>query len=61
MRRAALVSAALLLPCLAGCSSVHDAIEGPKMGPMSYPTALVGQNQPEFESARIPAPAPITA
>ena len=61
MRRAALLSAALLLPCLAACSSVHEAIDGPKMGPMAYPAALVGQTQPEFESARLPPPAPVTA
>jgi flagellar L-ring protein precursor FlgH len=61
MRRAALLSTALLLPCLAACASVHEAVDGPKMGPMSYPTALVGQTQPEFESAREPPPSPVTA
>ena len=60
MRRAALVSAALLLPSLAACSSVNEAVNGPKMGPMAYPAALVGQTQPEFESAREPMPAPVT-
>src|SRR5580658_4888238 len=61
MRRAALFSAPLMLAGLAACSSVHEAIDGPKMGPMSYPSALVGQTQPEFESARIPPPSPVTA
>jgi flagellar L-ring protein precursor FlgH len=60
MRRAALLSAALLLPSLAACSSVNEAVNGPKMGPMAYPTALVGQTQQVFESAREPAPAPVT-
>ena len=60
MRRAALISAAVLLPCLAGCNSVHEAIDGPKMGPMAYPAPLVGQSQPAFESAREPAPQPVT-
>jgi flagellar L-ring protein FlgH len=60
MRRAALISAAVLLPCLAGCTSVHEAIDGPKMGPMSYPAPLVGQTQSVFESAREPPPQPIT-
>src|SRR5271156_5676793 len=60
MRRAALISAAVLLPCLAGCNSVHEAIDGPKMGPMSYPAPLVGQTQSVFESAREPPPQPIT-
>jgi flagellar L-ring protein precursor FlgH len=61
MRRAALISAAALLPCLVACSSVHEAIDGPKMGPMAYPAPLVGQSQSVFESAREPAPQPITA
>jgi flagellar L-ring protein precursor FlgH len=60
MRRAALLSAALLLPSLAACSSVNEAVNGPKMGPMAYPAALVGQTQPVFESAREPPPAPVT-
>jgi flagellar L-ring protein FlgH len=60
MHRAALVSAALLLPTLAACSSVNEAVNGPKMGPMTYPAALVGQSQPVFESAREPPPAPVT-
>src|SRR5580700_10329384 len=60
MRRAALISAAILLPCLAACSSVDEAIDGPKMGPMAYPAPLIGQTQPVFESAREPAPAPVT-
>ncbi|HXQ17504.1 MAG TPA: flagellar basal body L-ring protein FlgH [Caulobacteraceae bacterium] len=60
MRRAAVLAATLLIPSLAACSSVHEAIDGPKMGPMAYPTALVGQTQPEFESARLPLPAPVT-
>jgi len=61
MRRAAFLAATLLVPALAACSSVREAVDGPKMGPMAYPAALVGQSQPEFESAREPAPAPVTA
>ena len=61
MRRATLLAAsALLVPALAACSSVHEAIDGPKMGPMAYPAPLIGQTQPEFASAREPAPAPVT-
>ena len=60
MRRAAALAATCLIPALAACSSVHEAVDGPKMGPMAYPTALVGQTQPEFESARLPMPAPVT-
>src|SRR5580704_11063649 len=61
MRRAAFLAAtAILVPTLAACSSVHEAIDGPKMGPMAYPAPLIGQTQPVFESAREPAPAPVT-
>jgi flagellar L-ring protein precursor FlgH len=61
MRRAAFLAAtALLVPALAACSSVHEAVDGPKMGPMAYPAPLIGQTQPEFASAREPAPAPVT-
>src|SRR5580698_10133348 len=61
MRRAAFLAAtAILVPTLAACSSVHEAIDGPKMGPMAYPAPLIGQTQPEFASAREPAPAPVT-
>jgi len=61
MRRAALLSAALLLPALAACSSVGEAVNGPKLGPMTYPAPLLGQTQPVFADAREPAPAPATA
>src|SRR3984957_15687797 len=60
MRRAAVLSVALLLPTLAACSSVNEAVNGPKLGPMTYPATLVGQTQPEFLSSREPAPAPVT-
>jgi len=61
MRPAALAAAALLLPALVACSSVREAVDGPKMGPMGYPAALVGQSQPELQSAREPLPEPPTA
>jgi flagellar L-ring protein precursor FlgH len=60
MRRA-LLAAALLLPALTACSSVHEAIDGPKMGPMAYPAMLVGQTQPTLESSRLPPPQAPTA
>src|SRR5580658_9338754 len=56
MRRAALLAAVLALPALVACSSIRDAAESPKMGPMAYPSVLVGQNQPVLESARTPPP-----
>jgi len=61
MRPAVLLATALLAPALAACGSMNEAINGPKIGPMGYPTALVGQTQPEFESAREPPPQPATA
>ena len=61
MRPAVLAAAALLAPALAACSSVNEAVNGPKMGPMGYPAALVGQSQPEFLSSREPPPQPTTA
>ena len=39
------VAAAPLLFGMAGCSSVHEAIDGPKMSSMGYPAALVPQQQ----------------
>jgi flagellar L-ring protein FlgH len=59
--RPALLAAALLLPALAGCDSVREAVDGPKMGPMGYPAVLVGVNQPVLESSREPLPQPATA
>ena len=61
MRRAAFALAVLVLPALAGCSSVREAVNGPKMGPMAYPAVLVGQSQPVLESAREPLPQAPTA
>jgi flagellar L-ring protein precursor FlgH len=58
--RPALVLALLVLPALCACGTVHDAVNGPKMGPMAYPAALVAQNQPVLESAREPLPQPPT-
>ena len=64
MRPAALAVLALILPSLAGlsaCGSVRDAVVGPRMGPMAYPSVLVGQTQPVLASAREPAPQPASA
>ena len=61
MRPTLLAAAALLLPALAGCDSVREAVDGPKMGPMGYPAALVATNQPVLESSREPLPQPQTA
>ena len=61
MRPALLAAVALLLPALAACNSVREAVDGPKMGPMGYPAALVATNQPVLESSREPLPQPATA
>jgi flagellar L-ring protein FlgH len=61
MRPAALAVLALTLPALAACGSIHEAVMGPKMGPMAYPAPLVAQTQPILASAREPAPQPASA
>ena len=53
MRRAVTLAViALSLPALAACGSVREAVVGPRMGPMAYPSVLVGQAQPVLASAR---------
>jgi flagellar L-ring protein precursor FlgH len=37
---------ALSVPALAACAAAKDAVLGPKMDPMSYPSALVAAEQP---------------
>jgi flagellar L-ring protein precursor FlgH len=59
--RPVLLAAALVLPALAGCDSVREAVSGPKMGPMGYPAVLVGVTQPTMQSSREPLPQPATA
>jgi flagellar L-ring protein FlgH len=61
LRASALLLVAALLPALAACSSVKEAVNGPKMGPMAYPAPLVAQSQPVLESSREPLPQPATA
>jgi len=52
--------AVLALPALSACGSVREAVAGPKMGPMAYPSVLVGRDQPVLESSREPLPQPQT-
>jgi flagellar L-ring protein precursor FlgH len=62
LRHVRLAAATLfILPSLAACGSVNEALNGPKMGPMAYPAPLVGQIQPVLGSAREPAPQPASA
>src|SRR5579871_504758 len=60
MRPAALAALALL-PALTACGSVSEAVHGPKLNNMAYPSALVGETQPVFESSRLPPPQAPTA
>jgi flagellar L-ring protein precursor FlgH len=52
MRRYLLL-AACLLP-LAACSHVREAVNGPELTPVRYPTAIVAQNQQVLVDARGP-------
>jgi flagellar L-ring protein precursor FlgH len=65
MRRTALASAAAILvlavPALACAGPFSNLFHGPQMGPMAYPSALVGSTQPVLASAREPLPEPPTA
>jgi len=53
--------AVLALAPLAACSTVTEAVKGPELAPVGYPTALVGREQPTFVSAREPSPQPASA
>ena len=61
MRRTVIAAAVLVLPALTACSSIKEAVDGPKLNPMDYPAPLVGQTQPVLASARLPPPSPATA
>ena len=55
VRSSHLAVLALTLPSLAACAATRDAVLGPKMDPMSYPSALVAAEQPVLV-AHEPAP-----
>ena len=46
---------ALSLPALCACAATRDAVLGPKMDPMSYPSALVAAEQPVLVAHEAPA------
>jgi flagellar L-ring protein precursor FlgH len=50
------VLAVLALAPLAACSTVTEAVRGPELAPVGYPSALVAREQPTFVSAREPMP-----
>jgi len=61
MRKIHLLALAALVP-MAACSSVVEAVKGPTMAPMGYPSELVGENQVmTLASARDGAPQPASA
>jgi flagellar L-ring protein FlgH len=64
MRHALLISAIAIAAPLGACSSIKEAVNGPKMAPMGYPSALIPQGQdvlPLAASAREPLPQPASA
>ena len=46
IRPLSLAALALAVPALAACAATHDALHGPSLSPMSYPSALVAAEQP---------------
>ena len=50
------VLAILALAPLAACSTVVEAVKGPELAPVGYPSQLVGREQPTFVSATQPMP-----
>jgi flagellar L-ring protein precursor FlgH len=59
MRHALLITLVAAAAPLAACSSIKEAVNGPKMAPMGYPSALVPQGQevlPLGASGREPLP-----
>lgn len=54
MRLAAL--ALIALAPLAACSTIHEAVKGPELAPVGYPSALVPREQAVLVSAREPMP-----
>ncbi|HEY4029263.1 MAG TPA: flagellar basal body L-ring protein FlgH [Caulobacteraceae bacterium] len=47
---------AVTVPALGACSAARDAVMGPKMSPMSYPSSLVGAEQPVMLAATASEP-----
>ena len=64
MRRILIAALLVTAAPLAGCASVKTALNGPKMSPMNYPSALVPTDQQVMSiaaSARDPMPQPASA
>jgi flagellar L-ring protein precursor FlgH len=65
MRRTLLIAIAIVVAApLGACSSINEAVKGPTMAPMGYPSALVAVGQdglPISASGREPLPHPASA
>jgi flagellar L-ring protein precursor FlgH len=64
MRKTLLIALAAAAGPLAACSSISEAVKGPTMAPMGYPSALLPANQqqlPLAASGREPLPSPASA
>ena len=59
MRR--LLVALIALAPLAACSTVKEAMRGPELAPVGYPSALVPREPMQLVSARDPAPQPASS
>jgi len=57
----AVVAIALIALPLAACSTVKEAVRGPDLTPVGYPSALVPRDQEVLASSREPLPAPASA
>ena len=53
-----LLTALLILAPLGACSSIKEAVRGPELAPMGYPSALLAQDQQVAEMASVREPAP---
>ena len=58
--RLRLIALALVLP-LGACSTVQEAVRGPELAPIGYPSALVPRDQVVLASARETLPQPASA
>jgi flagellar L-ring protein FlgH len=64
MRKSLLITLTAVVGPLSACSSISEAVKGPTMAPMGYPSALLPAGQdvlPLAASAREPLPQPASA
>ena len=56
--RILLIAALAIAAPLGACSSITQAVKGPQLAPMGYPSMLVGQDQTVASLASVREPAP---